>query len=112
MEGAELSFGNILISCNESDYTAFFEPPVLNAQKTVLTLKPKPIELLNNIPGSGVSELLITLKDTLCVNKDGKLLPLKQDEHSSFYVCYKKEIEEDPPQEIDFFITRHTLSVR
>ncbi len=102
---------NILFSWNGSTMSEYFEEPVLNDQKNILTITPKAIELKDFLKTLSVIDIKISLTSGITVEKEGYILPLKQDSNTSFTVRYNKEIEQDPPEEIEFFVTGYELSL-
>ena len=100
------TFKNISIiytdsSMNEIDMSTYFEAPVFDSKKQMLTLKPKPVSLSSYISDFLLKEYLdvkIILGEKLSVQKDGITLPLKQNENTSFTVRFKPVIERTPPE--------------
>ena len=102
---------NVLFSWNGSNMAEYFEQPVLNAQKNVLTITPKAIELKDFLKTLSVIDINIFLTPRISVKKEGCILPLRQDSNSNFTIRFNNEIEQDPPQEIDFFVTGYEISL-
>lgn len=109
--GSYFKYGNITIKSDDEDYSDCFEEPSFNEDKTVLTLNPRERALLNKLPNQVYTELKVTLSDSILVKSEGLDLPLTQNADSSFYVHYKKDVEQNPPQEFDFFVTRYQESI-
>ena len=87
------------LTYKEQDFSSYFEAPVFNEEKTVLTIVPYTKELKQYISSKGMHNIDVDVKiGSGYVVKVGELeLPLRENENSAFKVKYKPESEEDPP---------------
>ncbi len=89
-----------------------FEEPVLSADKKTLVLKPKPLEIqtLLSENNSTAMALSVILTDKITTIQNGEIVPLKQNELSSFTVNYIADTEDVAPTG-DFYITGEEISI-
>ncbi len=105
MEAAETSYAqtlfnykNIFLSYNGKDVTQYFEAPVFNEEKTVLTLTPSP-SFINFLQETKeiVVPVEVGLGESIAIKKGNRILALRQNENSYFTVHYKPESERIAP---------------
>ena len=101
---------NIQLTYNGNSVIQYFENPVFNKEKTILTIAPKGPELKTIIKTSYI-DVQVSIKDNLNIVQDDVQLPFKQNEMSSFTVRYKPEIEEVKPKIDSLFVTRNEYSI-
>ena len=109
----EFSYDNIIVTTGEVPLKDYFETPVFNEDKTKLTLAPKANEFeafINRMQADFI-EVKISLKDNITVKSQNHTLALKHNDNSEFIIKYKGEVDETPPQRLDFFVTRHPISI-
>ena len=107
------NYDNINITCNGNPMAGYFNPPVFNVDKTILTITPKAselIEYINKQSGSNI-ELKVTFSELLKMNRGGVQLALEQNEYSSFTIRYNANIETNPPLEQEFLITSKLITL-
>lgn len=100
---------NVSIKGNGSDMSDYFEEAVL--EESVLTIKPKALELQQFLNTRSVIDIKISLNAQISVTEEGHVLPLKQDSNSSFSVRYNNEMEQEPPKVNDFFVSAYDFSL-
>ncbi|MBR6296857.1 MAG: hypothetical protein IKR40_10335 [Treponema sp.] len=107
--------GNISIKLNRAEKIGeLFDEPLVKEimvngeKKTQVTINPKPAELKNFITKNfktPEAEAKVSLSEKISVTKDDIILPLQQDEKSSFSVWYEPTSEEEPPVINTFSVT-------
>ncbi|MBR5401098.1 MAG: hypothetical protein IK102_04725 [Treponema sp.] len=103
---------NFFILINGEDITKYlFETPILSDNNTLLTIYPKSQTLRKYIKNSNSNliEAKVGLSDKIISSKNE--YHLIQDANTTFSVRYDATSEEVPPEERDFFITRHPISL-
>ena len=110
------NYNNILINCDSFDIdkvtSDYFELPVFDSTKKILTIRPRPLELIDCIGQKPFIEITISFSPQIKVQCDNEELSLVQNENSSFKVRYNAQKEETSPTEINnsFFATREEIS--
>lgn len=105
---------NIIIMINNEDKTeALFESPILDEDNTSLTIFPKAKLLKNYIRNTSSSfvEARVLLSNKITAHTAAGNFSLLQNSNSAFSVRYDASSEENPPEEQDFFITRHPVTI-
>ncbi len=112
-ETSLFNYDNISLLSNGISVSAYFENPSFNPDKTILTLTPKSESLKNFIVNQHTSfiEVKVSLSDKIIVTQGDLSIALKQDTNASFTVKYKGEIDTTPPQRLEFFATRHEITL-
>ena len=110
------TYSNISITClndNSNMADEYFEAPVFDEQKMLLTLTPKAKKLKTFIDNLhlGSVDLSVSLSSAISVTKDETILSLKQDDNSSFTVRYKADTEKTKPSATDFLVTRNKIQL-
>lgn len=107
------SYENISLFYGSTPMTDYFDPPVFNADKTVLTLTPHGTELKDFIVNENKPniDIKISFSDLISVKKEGITLNLAQNENSEITIRYKSAIEEIAPAKYEFFATRNEISI-
>ena len=102
----------IYLTINGTSVSNYFNLPYFNKEKTVLTIKPKTEEFLAYLStrNTAYNELSVTFDNNICVTKEGLSIPLVQDKNTKIRVLYKAEIELDPPQKFDFFMSASEIT--
>ncbi|MBR3646488.1 MAG: hypothetical protein IKN54_08710 [Lachnospiraceae bacterium] len=97
------NYDNISLECASKDVSKYFEKPYFNAQKTVLTLKPKAsfVEYLQST-NEQIINMDITFGENIYVIVDDIKLQIKQNEKGYITVTYKPEAETIPPVKTGF----------
>lgn len=91
----------------------YFEEPFFNAEKTVLTIKPK-AKLLqaylleNNI---SVLDLNVTFSDKIVLTSENSSISLAEDNNASFSILYKTVEDTTAPGEQDFFASNKPITL-
>ncbi len=98
----------ILITPFENNNSPLFETPTLDSSKKTLTIIPKAGELMDFIGTSGGVTISVSLPASITVTQNDIVLPLKQNENTSFEVKYKAITDNNAPVYIpnSFFATR------
>ena len=112
---------NIFLNFNGIDRsdTLFEEPVIKEVQingetKTQLSIKPKALALRDFIlvdQKASIIDINVLLSSKISINKEGFILPLKQDSNTSFTIRYSKDIEDVPPQENEFFVSAYEIKL-
>ncbi len=112
-EAIEINSSNISIKAGGVLISEYFAEPFFNEDKTKLTLQPKPKELNEYITKlqADFIEVQIQLTDNIIIKNNERTLALKQNDNSNFIIKYKGGMDETPPQRIDFFVTRHPITI-
>ncbi len=114
MESAEspFDFENVSLTVNGTSLASYFNKE-FNSEKTVLTLTPKTNDLINYITTKEVAfiEVKVALSDSISVTRGKTILPFMQTKDSTFTVKYKGEKDETPPKKLEFFVTRHPITL-
>ena len=105
------NFDNILITSSNKTVNEFFEPPVFNKDKTVLTIMPKAVKISNYIleTNSQIFDITISLSDKIVVTQSDVALELA-DTNKSFSIRYKAAVETDEPKKSKFFVSRFPIT--
>ena len=105
-------FANVLLTVNGTSVASYFTK-AFNPEKTILTLTPKTDELISFITSKSVAfiEVKVALSDSISVTNGEHILPLKQNKDSTFTVKYKGKKDETPPKKLEFFVTRHPITL-
>lgn len=116
LSSALFTYSNISIICqndNSNMSNEYFEAPVFDEQKMLLTLTPKAKKLKTFIDNLhlGSVDLSVSLSSAISVTKDETILSLKQDDNSSFTVRYKADTEKTKPSATDFLVTRNKIQL-
>lgn len=116
LSSALFTYSNISIICqndNSNMSNEYFEAPVFDEQKMLLTLTPKAKKLKTFIDNLhlGSVDLSVSLSSAISVIKDETILSLKQDDNSSFTVRYKADTEKTKPSTTDFLVTRNKIQL-
>ncbi len=101
LENINFDFTNVSLTYYGSPVSEFFRSPQLNKEKTVLTIYPDSKALSDFIKEQNRPsiDILVSLnEDTL------------YDKNKTFTVRYSSQMEINPPQEVDFFVTREALT--
>ncbi|MBQ9909292.1 MAG: hypothetical protein IJM48_05785 [Treponema sp.] len=109
-ETSQFKYKNIYITYDGIPIDEFFEVPVFNSDKTILSIVPKGTQLTNIIKTAYIN-VEVTFSDKITIVSDGISLPIKQNENTSFTVRYKSDIEKIAPVKEDLFITRYKISL-
>lgn len=107
-DGVLSGFDYISITYEGASLTKYFEKPVLNANKTSVTIMPKADDFVEYIKKKGDEiDIVVTLKDTLQIFAQGENLQINKN-NLSFTVKYLSSLETEAPQEVDnsFFVAR------
>lgn len=111
----DMSFGSDLITIRFGalDMSEYFENPVLNSERTTVTITPKLEELISFMKQQSFSyiDLTVSFGKGLTTSVDNLFIPLVQSDKNSITVRYKPEIEKTPPLKHTFFMTRKEISV-
>ena len=109
------NYENIKIKYGDREISSLFEKPVLNGDKTILNIIPRGTALSDFMDDKEVNvnllEVTFEFSTKISVNIGDETIKLKQNDFSSFTVCYTKELDETPPNKIDFFVTRTPITV-
>ena len=99
---------NIKIYNGSNNLSTYFEKPELSEDKTILTLKPKPSELITFLDSNSIVNLdvFVAFGENIFVEQNGIKLHVVQDEAKQIKVCYKRDIETTPPVENSFIVSR------
>ena len=102
-ENSQFNYKNIFLSCGQDDISPFFEQPVFNADKTILTLTPK-ADFLPFLESKNEIEITINVDfgNEITVQINQRNIALKQNENSHFTVTYKPMLESIPPAKTGF----------
>ncbi len=104
----ETVINEIKITSQGEDKSSLFETPVFDSNRKMLTIKPNNSEIMDFIGTSGGVTISVSFPSSIKVNINGTILPLKQNEKSSFEVRYKAITDIDPPVYVpeSFYVTR------
>ena len=102
----------IQFSIGNSDAQEFIESSVLDSEKRVLTITPDQSAIKNFLieEKKAAVTIKITLPDSITVNREGLDFPLKQDTNTVFSVTYVTYTETVPPEALNFFVTRDSIT--
>lgn len=109
----EINYDNISITAGMVPLKDYFEAPIFNEDKTKLTLTPKANELkkyINKLQADFI-EVKVMLSEDIKVKCQNHTIAIRQNKSSSFIIKYKGEIDTTPPQRVDFFVTRHPITI-
>ncbi len=110
-----INYDNILLTFDKpGDMKVYFFPPELNEDKTVLKIVPNAARLKNYIADelkASFVDITISLSDRIIVKNGEQEFPLRQDSNSTFTVRFGVESEETPPDERDFFVSGHEITL-
>ena len=108
------TYENISIVSNGSSVTQYFETPYFNADKTVLTIFPKPKTLSDYMQASNqqVFDITVTLSDSIVVTKDDFSIGLTQNDKTSFMIHYRPTLETVAPAKDKFFISGKPITIQ
>ena len=109
-ENSIFNYKNIMLVSNGNSVIEYFEKPVFNKEKTILTIAPKGPAFKKIIKSSYI-DVSVSLKENMTVTVGGVSLPLKQNENSDFTVRYKPAIENVNPKIESLFVTRQKYSI-
>ena len=106
---------SITVISNEGEMSKFFDKPVLNSDKTKLTLTPRAKELSDFIKKKNLDylDIKVSFSSNISIVQGGVPLSFVQNDYSTFTVRYMDKIERNAPTLVDgtFFATRHSLSL-
>ncbi len=110
---AVFNYNNILITYNGDSVSDLFESPVFNAEKTKLSITPKPIALQKYINDRKLPVILfdVYVSQDIKATIDGVSIPLLLNNHNSFSVSYKADFETTPPAKRELFITNTPIEI-
>ncbi len=106
---------NVSIYCGGDNMQRFFDTPsFLDSEKKVLVITPKANELrdwiINEIKMAYI-DVTVSFGKNICIQKDDFSLSLAEEAENSVTVRYTSQKEETPPEEYDFFVTRHKINL-
>lgn len=106
------NYDNILLTYGTKKVSEYFNAPVFNDDKTELKLIPKWQELMNYIKKENVGSMLIDVSftDKIVVAREGVELTIKN-KGIAFSVNYVPVVETTPPEQYDYFVTRHEITL-
>ena len=104
------NYTNISLKNGNTSITEYFEPPVFNSDKNVLTLQPKSTQLKALIT-SAFMDVQVSFSQNIKIPNAGDLFSLKQNDNSNFTVRYKPETETTAPEKYEFFATAKETSL-
>lgn len=101
------NYDNIILSYTDShhvnhDMSEYFELPVFDSQKKILTIEPKALALKNFIKGKNAAYIDLNIS----FNKIFNL------QNSNFTVRYGSVVETTAPEKINFFVTAKPISLQ
>ena len=104
---------NISLKVDNTPVNDYFEDPVIDSTKTILTLTPKGNEFLKfindrNLPYVDVN---VSFGSAIAFQEDSLTLPLIKNDNSTIYVRYKGERETEPPKIVDYFVTNKPFTL-
>ena len=121
MEAADITknnsifnFKNIKITYKGQDVSDWFYAPVFNADKTVLTIAPKGRVIKDYIEKNLLTVVdvdVVFSEDLYLLTEAEEKIPFKQNEKSSFTVCYNTKVEENAPEMKKLFFTREPVTL-
>ncbi|MBO4629853.1 MAG: hypothetical protein J5687_07895 [Treponema sp.] len=103
-EASLFNFDNISITSSNRPVDDFFEEPVFNNDKTVLTIMPKPVKIYNYVQANNIQifDVTVSLSNRIVVTQGDVDVGLA-DDNISFSIRYKAVIETDEPKKSKFF---------
>ena len=113
-ENSVFNYENILLTANGKSVVQYFDAPVFDSEKKVLTLPLKGRALADYLNDSPLTTLLInvTFTERILITKNEVSVGLKDNGKTSFSVLYNKLVETVPPECLAFEITSQKITLQ
>lgn len=113
-ENTVFNYENILLTANGKSVTQYFNAPVFDSEKKVLTLPLNGRSLADYMDDSQLSTLTVNVSFTerILVTTDDVSVGLKDNGKTSFSVLYNKIVETVPPECMAFEVTSQKITLQ
>ena len=95
----------------EKDILNYFNTPEFNQEKTVLTINPKPIELISLMNNVAYIDINLKLGNDITITHNQTILALSQNDFSDYTVRYKQATESTPPEKHELFVYKNPTNL-
>lgn len=89
------------------DIPQYFDTPVFNQERTVLTINPKPIELMSLMNNAAYIDINLRLGRDITITENQTILPLSQNKFSVHTIRYRQATESTPPEKQKLFVFKN-----
>ena len=113
-ENSVFNYDNILLTANGNSVVKYFETPVFDSEKKVLTLPLKGRGLADYLNDTHLSTVTInvTFTERILITKNDVSVGLKNNGKTSFAVLYNKIVETVPPEKLAFEVTSQKINLQ
>ena len=99
----EDTISKVKIQYSNKNISEYFNTPVFNQERTVLTIKPKPIELMSLMENAAYIDIYLRLGSDITITDNQTILPLSQNKFSDYSIRYRQATENTPPEKRKLF---------